>query len=781
MPDDNWKLQWLGWSPWLVGALVLVCIIIIWKSYRFDFQKHHWWLGFLASTLRSVAVIVIGIMLAGPIITQQQTHSIAPQLSVIIDDSASMFHHDYSMHPSYRFNEIQAIGLLGEQQRPRVAQNCAQALQQLRQQLSTALNQDLKTLNAKDLDRQASHLQDMHTFFLGQEYISKRIHRVIHLIKQLSQQIADHKSINNQSIQDIFQHLDWQLIAAIDGLQQHGDAALAAGADADQQIKNALEKWKTLQRIDRAKLFIENTLRPTLSTDVDISYVSLQEPNKRLDLGQDIPVQSSSNFAQCLDGLNRQLIGKQQHSILLLSDGNHNGDKDPFALARSLGARDIPINALLIGDIDQPRDAAIIDLHGPSEIYRADDIPISVRYQIANYPGQEWDLILSINGSEYARQTVIGNNHQQESTFIISGFPATRLKIEAELKHRPNVQQVQTKTKSWQEDLWFDIDKDLDIAAFIQQERVPQAQTQHFINNQELLHNRYDHYLRRLRSYLTAPEDGWYQFHISGDDQAYLWLSTDHRPQHKNLIAYIKQASKRKSWSEQSTQQSSFIYLRKNQVYYLEIVHRDYSHFDHLDIAWTKPGNKKLEIIGDQSLVAFGDRHVAKQLTFLPELNTENNRREHLIIAHSDPLRLFIIDQYPRWESRLIATLLQHDDGIQIQQHYLGLNKLSDEDMAVLEQQDVIILGDVSASFLNNTVQERIAAAVRDHGALLIVIAGRQNMPQSFALGPLADILPVQVNASQVAQQQTWSLDCEDFDPLIKAVLLIGSGIPCRH
>ena len=766
MGDAAWKLQWLGWSPWLVGFLVIICGVFVYLQYKKDYQKHRWWIRFTGSSLRMLALLIIGVMLAGPIVTQQRTQNIQPQLTVVLDDSASMYHHDHSMHPSYRFDEIQALDLLGAEQRPRIARSCSQTLQELRKQLLTSINQSRSILSQNNTDTVLSQLQNMHTFFLGQEHISKRLHRIIHMLKQQSQQLSDKQQPNIDDLKRLLNLIDWQLIAALEGLQQQADAALASGADGAASIKQALEEWKNKLRFERAQQFVHSVIQNKLGSDINYNIVSLADPNAVLHVSQTQEAKPHSDFSNCLDVLNRQLVGEQQHSILLLTDGNNNGNKDPSALARSLGARGIPINALLVGDLDEPRDAAIIDLHAPSEMYRADDIPISVRYRIANYPGLEWDLIISINGSEYTRHTVVGTGHEQESSFIISGFPAARLKIEAELKPRPNVQKLQAHTKSWHEDLWLDLQQELSMEDFFQQDPLPPADSNKFINNNEMLHNRHEQFLRRLRSYVTAPKDGWYQFHLSGDDQAYAWLSTDHRPQHKNLIAYLKKPSKRKSWKEQATQNSSFVYLRKDQVYYLEILQREYTHFDHVDIAWTLPNTKKPLLIDDKYLVAYGDSQVAKQLTFRPEQNTENNRREHIIIAHSDPLHLYIIDQYPRWESRLIGTLLQHDEGINIQQHYVGLKNINDKDITQLTQQDVIIIGDVSTSFLNNDLQEHIAEAVRQHGALLIVIAGRHHMPHSFALGPLADILPVQVNASQVDQQQQWRLLSKQNDPL---------------
>src|SRR5207247_5057560 len=58
-------------------------------------------------------------------------------------------------------------------------------------------------------------------------------------------------------------------------------------------------------------------------------------------------------------------------------------------------------------------------------------------------------------------------------------------------------------------------------------------------------------------------------------------------------------------------------------------------------------------------------------------------------------------------------------------------------------QYNVIILGDVASSYLGKEHMEWIKEFVQNRGGL-IVIAGRQHMPSTYAGTPLAEVLPAE-------------------------------------
>ncbi len=762
--ETSW--QWLGWSAWILIPAWICMSFALWHLRKREWHSASMLSSVSAWALRCISIAILLLMLAEPIISQQQRREIKPQLTIVLDHSASMQHLDQSLHPSYQFDEQQALGMLDHEQRPRIARECHDLLRSIRNFLSELSKRPLREKDSQELLAYGKSLQPMLSSLIGHQFIGDRVQDICNLLLILSNKIENNDA---PQIQSLLHKIDATLLQALQGLQQHADSALAAGANASDQLQTSIKEWKTLTRLQRSEKFIQDTLTPALGAQATIQIVPLHAPSDTYTSKQDVPhaQQMRSDYYQCFDTLNRQLGGEQQQHILLLSDGLHNGDKDPLPVARALGARGIPIDTMIIGDFDQPRDAVVLDIIGPSEMYRADDIPITVRYRITEYPGQNWDLIITINGTEYDRRIVSGNGLVQEQHFTVSELAATRLIIEAKLQAHVDMNTLKQERKAWHEEIW-DTTHALDLFDFFNSELIPTATSDRFILSKEIQHNRQDAFIRRLRSYIIPSSDGWYQFFISGDDRGALWLSTDHRPAHKSLLAYFDEPCKESEWNKFPSQQSQAVYLRKDQPYYLELTHQDISHFDRIQIAWKKQAEKDPKPLSDDVLIPFGDDAIATHLLQRNEHNTQNNSKEHIIITHSDPLRILLLDQYPRWETRLLVSLLGSDEGIQIDKLFVGLQKQSQIEsfFASLEQYDALILGDVSASLLSNEYQDRLAHAVREHGLLLIVIAGRQSMPHGFALGALANVLPVRVNSTQSDQNRLWHLQALSNDSL---------------
>lgn len=104
-------------------------------------------------------------------------------------------------------------------------------------------------------------------------------------------------------------------------------------------------------------------------------------------------------------------------------------------------------------------------------------------------------------------------------------------------------------------------------------------------------------YGQRIRGYLTAPASGSYTFWIASDDQSQLWLSTDENPSNKTKIAWIEGANRTYAaeWSKYETaaadvtQESNPVSLTAGRRYYFEILHKESSGHDSLEVGWQLP------------------------------------------------------------------------------------------------------------------------------------------------------------------------------------------------
>jgi hypothetical protein len=106
-----------------------------------------------------------------------------------------------------------------------------------------------------------------------------------------------------------------------------------------------------------------------------------------------------------------------------------------------------------------------------------------------------------------------------------------------------------------------------------------------------------DDYGVRLSGFLIPPLTGDYRFFLSADGPASLLLSTDDRPENLRQIAYEPNASDYRDWRGTATRnpaapenRSELIPLEAGRLYYVEALMKARAGYDHLGVAWQKPG-----------------------------------------------------------------------------------------------------------------------------------------------------------------------------------------------
>jgi hypothetical protein len=147
------------------------------------------------------------------------------------------------------------------------------------------------------------------------------------------------------------------------------------------------------------------------------------------------------------------------------------------------------------------------------------------------------------------------------------------------------------------------------------------------------------------------------------------------------------------------------------------------------------------------------------------EENKENNRQGCRVAVKKDQLKMLVVEDQARWEYRHMVSYLSRDPRVKLQTVLFGPARIQDVssptpvaasptnsrvEAQMLPQTaeqwqafDVIVLGDVAGGDLRPEQQKNLAAAVKDGGKTLIVIAGARNMPVGYSNAPLADVLPV--------------------------------------
>lgn len=136
------------------------------------------------------------------------------------------------------------------------------------------------------------------------------------------------------------------------------------------------------------------------------------------------------------------------------------------------------------------------------------------------------------------------------------------------------------------------------------------------------------------------------------------------------------------------------------------------------------------------------------------EASLGNNERTLKVSVVEDRFEIFVADASPRWETRYLFSLFRREaqskattllfspvhaypGGVPPPQPALPF------DIDAWQQFQIVILGDLNPRQLTLEHQKLIKRYV-ENGGRLIIIAGAESMPNAFAKGPLADMLPVE-------------------------------------
>jgi hypothetical protein len=105
----------------------------------------------------------------------------------------------------------------------------------------------------------------------------------------------------------------------------------------------------------------------------------------------------------------------------------------------------------------------------------------------------------------------------------------------------------------------------------------------------EGVENEGDLYGALIRGYIEAPQTGNYIFWIASDDDAELWLSTDHTPGNLRKIAENVGAVANRAFDVKTMQRSDPIHLDRAGKYYFELLHKENFGAAHVAVGWQLP------------------------------------------------------------------------------------------------------------------------------------------------------------------------------------------------
>lgn len=151
-----------------------------------------------------------------------------------------------------------------------------------------------------------------------------------------------------------------------------------------------------------------------------------------------------------------------------------------------------------------------------------------------------------------------------------------------------------------------------------------------------------DQYGQRLRGYLHPPVTGNYEFWISGDDSAQLWLSSDADPVNATPVLTLTQATGYQNFDALSVkiQRSRPIALEAGRPYYFHLLHKEGGGGDHVAVAWSIPASSSgpLEIrklIAPRYLSPYTGNLALQKKPRRRAIGHHSARQRHHLYAHN--------------------------------------------------------------------------------------------------------------------------------------------------
>ena len=154
------------------------------------------------------------------------------------------------------------------------------------------------------------------------------------------------------------------------------------------------------------------------------------------------------------------------------------------------------------------------------------------------------------------------------------------------LKDKKDTYSEKTRDNSLLEEIWFNLEGD-DWEALLEEKKFTSEGPDQFsyLSSLETKRNIGDSYGRKIRASLSPPEDGEYTFWILSDDSSILQIA---QPGTKN-IRKIAEVDSHTGYSWNASVRSEKIFLRKQNDYEIQIIHKEGGGEDFCAVGWTLP------------------------------------------------------------------------------------------------------------------------------------------------------------------------------------------------
>ncbi|XZE56541.1 hypothetical protein SH139x_002659 [Planctomycetaceae bacterium SH139] len=145
-----------------------------------------------------------------------------------------------------------------------------------------------------------------------------------------------------------------------------------------------------------------NGLLERLARDYDVRLYELGASAREVDRAQFLTQTSTellrqsgdsrwtetTDFADALRQVRGDIPAAKLSGVLMISDGRDHSSTDLQRQCRPLGGRGIPVNSIVIGSQEPPRDAQITSVQAPSQIYHGDSVSLTASLKADRFQGE---------------------------------------------------------------------------------------------------------------------------------------------------------------------------------------------------------------------------------------------------------------------------------------------------------------------------------------------------------------------------------------------------------
>lgn len=432
--------SWPLWPLWLAGAAAVEGVIFLYKPERDGLAPRS--VGMFLSILRALLVLMLIFMLSQPVWSWERIKTVNRKVAILVDTSPSMGVPDNGATPAEKIRLAQTLGLAGVGRScPLIAQSrrlkdvqqklTAQAdwvatlsgkeVSAVRQELRSRHRDLEKTLTTamKEIVRQTNDLAEVMASPAVKVDTGQRA-VLVTLSDTLANNVHTHLTNANQQLKFASQDRPGSnLVTRASAILNHLQTAATTLADLDPKLAAAAEQlddasYRSLpesdrHRIDqialkkRVELARDMLCRPTRTPDdkQDILiarlrkmygvrlYTFASQPTETDEKGLNKIAGAAArvltnspgqitDIATALEQVTADTPASQLVGILLLTDGNHNGQKPVEPVARGLGLQPIPVSAVVFGGNRRPPiDVAVVSVKAPEAVSTNDRVEIT--------------------------------------------------------------------------------------------------------------------------------------------------------------------------------------------------------------------------------------------------------------------------------------------------------------------------------------------------------------------------------------------------------------------